>query len=177
MDGEHVETVTDFILLGSKITADGACSHEIKKRLLLGRKAITNLNHILKSRNIALPTKVQIVKAMVFPAIYGCESWTIKKVEHWRTDAFELWCWRGLLSVLRQQGDPTSQSERKSTLNIGRTDTEAEAPILWPPDVKKPTHWKRPWCWERLKRGGNKGWDCWMESSTQRTWVWANSRR
>ena len=82
MDGEHVETVTDFILLGSKIIADGDCSHEIKKRLLLGRKTMTNLDHILKSRDITLPTKVQIVKAMVFPAIYGCESWTIKKPEH-----------------------------------------------------------------------------------------------
>ena len=82
MDGEHVETVTDFILLGSKIIADGDCSHEIKKRLLLGRKTMTNLDHILKSRDIALPPKVQIVKAMVFPAIYGCESWTIKKAEH-----------------------------------------------------------------------------------------------
>ena len=99
MDGEHVETVTDFILLGSKIIADGDCSHEIKKRLLLGRKTMTNLDHILKSRDIALPPKVQIVKAMVFPAIYGCESWTIKKAEHWRIDAFELWCWRIFLRV------------------------------------------------------------------------------
>ena len=94
------ETVTDFIFLGSKITADGDCSHEIKRRLLLGRKVMTNLYGILKSRDITLPTKVCLVKAMVFPAVmYGCESWTIKKAERQRIDAFELWCWRRLLSV------------------------------------------------------------------------------
>ena len=92
--------VTDFIFLGSKITADGDCSHEIKRCLLLGRKAMTNLNRVLKSRDISLPTKVHLVKAMVFPVVmYGCESWTIKKVEHLRIDAFELWCWRRLLRV------------------------------------------------------------------------------
>ena len=91
------ETVTDFIFLGSKITADGDCSHEIKRRLLLGRKVMTNLYGILKSRDITLPTKVCLVKAMVFPAVmYGCESWTIKKAERQRIDAFELWCWRRL---------------------------------------------------------------------------------
>ena len=96
-----METVTDFIFLGSEITADGDCSHEIKRRLLLGRKAMTNLNSILKSRDITLPTKVRLVKAMVFPVvIYGCEIWTIKKAEHQRIDAFELWCWRRLLSPL-----------------------------------------------------------------------------
>ena len=95
-----METVTDFILGGSKITAHGDCSHEIKRRLLLGRKVITNLNSILKSRDITLPTKVRLVKAMVFPAVmYGCESWTIKKAEDRRIDAFELWCWRRLLRV------------------------------------------------------------------------------
>ena len=95
-----METVTDFILGGSKITADGDCSHEIKGRLLLGRKVMTNLDSILKSRDTTLPTKVHLVKAMVFPVLmYGCESWTIKKAEHWRTDAFELWCWRRLLRV------------------------------------------------------------------------------
>ena len=94
------ETVSDFIFLGSKITADGDCSHEIKRRLLLGRKVMTNLDSILKSRDIILPTKVHLVKAMVFPIIiYGCESWTIKKAEHQRIDAFELWCWRRLLRV------------------------------------------------------------------------------
>ena len=95
-----METVSDFIFLGSKITADGDCSHEIKSCLLLGRKVMTNLDSILKSRDIALPTKVHLVKAMVFPVVmYRCESWTVKKAEHRRTDAFELWCWRRLLRV------------------------------------------------------------------------------
>ena len=98
--GETVETVSDFIFLGSKITADGDCSHEIKRCLLLGRKVMTNLDSTLKSRDITLPTKVHLVKAMVFPVVmYGCESWTIKKAEHRRIDAFELWCWRRLLRV------------------------------------------------------------------------------
>ena len=105
------ETMTDFIFLGSKITVDGDCSHEIKRRLLLGRKVITNLDSILKSRDITLPTKVHLVKSMVFPVVmYGCESWTIKKAEHPRIDAFELWCWRRLLRVLGLQGNQTSQS-------------------------------------------------------------------
>ena len=97
---ETTETVTDFIFLGSKITADGDCSHEIKRHLLLGRKAMTNLDSISKSRDITLPAKVHLVKAVVFPVVmYGCERWTIKKAEHWRIDAFELWCWRRLLKV------------------------------------------------------------------------------
>ena len=100
IDGETVETVSDFIFLGSKITADGDWSHEIKRCLLLGRKVMTNLDSILKSRDITLPTKVHLAKAMVFPAImYGCESWTVKKAEHRRIDAFELWGWRRLLRV------------------------------------------------------------------------------
>ena len=100
IDGETVETVSDFIFLGSKITADGDCSHEIKKHLLLGRKVITNLDSIFKSRDIILPTKVRLVKAMGFPVVmYGCESWTVKKAERRRIDAFELWCWRSLLRV------------------------------------------------------------------------------
>ena len=100
IDGELVETVTDFIFGGSQITADGDCSHEIKRRLLLGRKVMTNLDSILKSRNITLSTKVCLVKAIVFPVVmYACESWTIKKAEHQRTDAFEPWCWRRVLSV------------------------------------------------------------------------------
>ena len=100
IDGETMETLSDFIFLGSKTTAGGDCSYEIKRHLLLGRKAMTNLDSILKSRNITLPTKVCLVKAMVFPVvIYGCESWTVKKAECWRTDAFELWCWRRLLRV------------------------------------------------------------------------------
>ena len=103
IDGQTVETVetgSDFILGGSKITADGDCSHEIKRRLFLGRKVMTNLDSIFKSRDITLPTKVHLVKAMVFPVVmYGCESWTIKKTEHSRIDDFELWCWRRLLTV------------------------------------------------------------------------------
>ena len=101
IDGETMETVTDFIFLDSKITTDGNCSHEIKRCLLLGRKAMANLDSILKSRDITLPTKVHLVKAMVFPVImYGCEGWTIKKAECQRIDAFEQWCWRRLLRVL-----------------------------------------------------------------------------
>ena len=100
IDGETVETVADFIFLGSKITADANCSHGIKRRLLLGRKGMTNLDSILKSRDITLPPKVHLIKAMVFPVVmYGCESWTIKKAKYRRTDAFELWCWRRLLRV------------------------------------------------------------------------------
>ena len=100
VDGETVETVSDFIFLGAKITADVDCSHEIKRHLLLGRKVMTNLDNVFKSRNITLPTKVRLVKAMVFPVVmYGYESWTVKKAEHQRIDAFELWCWRRLLRV------------------------------------------------------------------------------
>ena len=102
IDGETVETVSDFIFLCSKITADGDCSHEIKRHLLLGRKVMANLDSIFKSRDITLPAKVHLVKAMVFPVVvYGCESWTVKKAEHRRIDAFELWCWRRLLKVPR----------------------------------------------------------------------------
>ena len=100
IDGETVETVADFIFLGSTITADGECSHEIKRHLLLGRKVMTNLDSMLKSKDITLPTKVHLIKAMVFPIVmYGYESWTLKKAEHQTTDAFELWCWRRLLRV------------------------------------------------------------------------------
>ena len=100
IDGERLETVADFIFLGSKITADGDCSHEIKRHLFLGRKVMTNLHSVLKSRDITLSTKVHLVKAMVFPVVmYGCESWTLKKAEHRRIDAFELWCWIRLLRV------------------------------------------------------------------------------
>ena len=109
--GETVETARDFIFWDSKITADGDCSHEIKRCLLLGRKVMTNIDSILKSRDITLSTKIRLVKAMVFPVVmYGCESWTIKKTEHQRIDAFELWCWRRLLRVPWTAGDPTSPS-------------------------------------------------------------------
>ena len=113
IDGETVETMIDFIFLGSKITADGDCSHEIKRLLLLGRKAMTNIDSTLKSRDITLPTKVHLVKVMVFPVVmYGCENWTIKNAECWRIDAFELWHWRRLLRV------PWTARRRKSVLNI-----------------------------------------------------------
>ena len=119
IDEEAMESVTDFIFLGSIITVDGDCSHEIKRCLLPGRKIMTNLDRILKSRAITLPTKVRLVKAMVFPVVmYGCESWTIKKAEHQRIDAFQLSCQRRLLRLLGLQGDPTSRSSRKSVLNI-----------------------------------------------------------
>ena len=139
-----METVADFILLGSKITADGDCSHEIKRCLLLGKKVMTTLDSILKSRDITLPTKVRLVKAMVFPVVmYGCDSWTIKKAECWGMDAFELWCWRRLLRV-----PWTVRRANQSILKaispgfIGRTDVEAETPILWPPDAKNGFIWK-----------------------------------
>ena len=128
-----METVTDFIFLDSKITADGYFSHEIKRCLLLGRKVMTNLDSILKSRDITLPTNVCLVKAMFFSVvIYGCESWTIKKVKHRRYDAFELWYWRRLL-----RAPWTARRSIQSWVFTGRTDVEAETPILWPPDMKK----------------------------------------
>jgi len=134
IDGETVETVADFIFLGSKITADGDCSHEIKRRLLLGRKVMINLDSILKSRDITLPTKVCLVKAMVFPVVtYGCESWTIKKAECRRIDAFELWCWRRLLRVPWtdcKEIQPVHTKGDQSWVFIGRTDVEAETLIL-----------------------------------------------
>ena len=130
------ETVTDFILGGSKITADGDYSQEIKRHLLLRRKAMTNIDSILNSRDITLPAKVCLVKALVFPVVmYGCESWTINKAEHQRIDAFELWCWRRLLSPLdSKEIHPVHPKGDQSWVFTGRTD--AEAPTLWPPDVK-----------------------------------------
>ena len=139
INGETMETVRDFILGGSKITADGDSSHEIKRHLLLGRKAMINLHSILKSRDITLPTKVHLVKAMVFPVVmYGFESWTIKKAECQRTDAFELRCWRRLESPLDcREIKRVHPKESQSWIFIGKTDAEDETPILWPPDVKK----------------------------------------
>ena len=134
-----METVTDFILGGSKITADGDGSHEIKRHLLPGRKVMTNLDGILKSRDITLPTKVHLVKAMVFPVVmYGCESWTVKKAEHRRIDAFELWCWRRLKNPLDcKEIQPVHPKENQYRIFIRTIDAESETPILWPPDVKK----------------------------------------
>ena len=182
IDRETVETVVDFIFLGSKITADGDCSHEIKRHLFFGRKVMTNLDSILKSRDITLPTKVCLGKAMVFPVVmYGCESWTIKKAECWRTDAFELWCWRRLLrvswtarrsnqSILKEISPGCSLEGRMLKLKLqyfGHLMRRAEKGL------------KRPWCWERLRAGRegyNRGWDGWIASPTQWTWVWVDSR-
>ena len=134
IDGEIVETVSDFIYLfiGSKITADGDCSHEIKRHLLLGRKVMTDLDSILKSRDITLPTKVHLIKAMIFPVVmYGCESWTVKKAEHRKIDALELWCWRSLESPLDcKEIQPVHPEGDQSWVFTGRADAEAEMPIL-----------------------------------------------
>ena len=145
---EIMETVTDFIFRGSKITADGDCSHEIKKHLLLGRKPMTNLDSILKSRDITLPTKVHLVKTMVFPVVmYGCKCWTIKKAEHQRIDAFELWCWRRLFEspLDCKEIQPVHPKGNQSWIFTARTDAEAETPILWPSGCKELTSWKRLW--------------------------------
>ena len=170
---------------GSRITADGDCIHEIKRLLLLGRKVMTNLDSILKSRDITLPTKVHLVKAMLFPVVmYGCKSWTVKKAERQRIDAFELWCWRRLLRVpwtarsnLKERG-LVHPKGNQPWIFIRRTDAEAETPILWP-RCEELTHLNRPWCWERLKagvEGDDRGWDGWMASPAQWTWVWVSSR-
>ena len=175
-----METVRDFIFGVSKITADGDCSHEIKRHLLLWRKIMNKLDSILKSRDITLPTKVHLVKAVVFPVVvYGCESWTINKAECRRTDAFELCCWRRLLrvpwtarrsnqSILKEISLEYSLEELKVKLKLQYFAT-------WCQEL---THFKRPWWWERLKAGGDgddRGWDGWMASQTWWTWVWASS--
>ena len=151
IDGETMETVTDYFG-GSKITADGDCSHEIKRCLLLGIKAMTNLDSILKSRDITLSTKVHLVKAMVFPVVtYGCEKWTIMKSECWRIAVFELWCWRRLLRV--------PWTMRRSNLSfLNEISPEYSFSFSWNSNTlatwcKEPTHWKRPWCWKRLQAG------------------------
>ena len=157
-----------FVFLGSKTTADGDCSHEIKRHLLLGWKVMTNLDSILKSRHITLPTKVHLVKAMVFPVVmYGCESRTVKKAERRRIDAFELWCWRRILRV-----PWTARRSNQSILKEINPECSLEGLMLnilatW---CEEPTHWKRPWCWARLRAGGeegSKGWDGWMAPPTE----------
>ena len=154
-----METVRDFIFLGSKITADGDCSHEIERRLLLGGKALSNLDSILKSRDITLPTKVHLVKAMVFRVVmYRCENWTIKKAECRRTDAFELWCWRRLLRVpwIARRSNQSILKEISPEYSLeGLCWSWNSNPLAsWCEEL---THWKRPWCWERLKVGGEGG--------------------
>ena len=167
IDGQTMETVWHFIFWGSKITADGDCSPEIKRRLLLGGKTMTNLDSILKSSGITLLIKVCLVKAIVFSVVmYGCECWTIKKAEHQRIDGFELWCWRKLLRV-----PWTARRSNQSVLNIHWKEWcqswNCNTLANW---CKELTRLKRPWCWERLKAGGegdDKGWDGWMVSPTQ----------
>ena len=164
------------------ITADGDCSHEIKRCLLLGRKVMINLDSILKSRDITLPTKVHLVKAMVFPVVvYGCESWTVKKAERRRIDAFELWCWRRLLRV-----PWTARRSNQSILKEINPGISLEGMMLsWNSSTlatscEELTHWKRLWCWEGLgagREGDDRGWDGWLASRTRWTWVWVNSRR
>ena len=139
IDGGKVETVTDFIFLGSKITVDSECSHEIKRHLLLGRKAMTNLDSILQSRDITLSTKVCIVKVMIFPVVmYGCESWTVKKAEHQRIDAIQLWCWRRPLRVpwTARRFNQSLLKEISPWVFFGGNDAKAETPVLWPPHAK-----------------------------------------
>ena len=169
-----------LFLGGSKITADGDCSHEIKRCLLLGRKVISNLDRILKSRDITLSTKVCLVKAMVFLVVmYGCENWTTKKAEHRRIDAFELWCWRKLFRVPWTARRSNQSILKKSILHVHWKDWcwswNSNTLATW---CKELTYLKRPWCWERLRAGGDgndRGWDGWMASLIQWTWVWVNS--
>ena len=160
---------------GLQNTADGDCSHEIKRCLLLGRKVMTNLDGILKSRDITLSTKVHLVKAMVFPLVmYGYESWTVKKAEHRRIDAFELRCWRRLLRV-----PWTARRSNQSILKEISPGCSLEGLMLkMKLQYLELTHWKRPWCWEGLGAGGegdDRGWDGWMTSLTRCTWIWVNS--
>ena len=163
-DGETVETVSDFTFLGSKITVDGDCSHEIKRRLLLERKVMTNLDSILKSRDITLPSKVRLVKAMVFPVVmYGCEICTMKKVEHWRIGAFELWCWRRLLRV-----PWTARRSNQSILKEISPEYSLEGLMLklklqhFGHLLRRAHSLEKTLIWERLKAGGeagSRGWD------------------
>ena len=178
IDGETMETVTDFIFLGSTITADGDCGHEIKRPLLLGRKAMTNLDCILKSRDITLQTKVCLIKAVAFPVVvYECESWTIKKAEHWRTDAFGLWCWRRLLRV-PWTARRSNQSILKK-INLWYSLKGVMLKLQYLGHLKcRAVSLERSWCWERLRAGGevdDRGWDGWKASWTQWPWVWAIS--
>ena len=178
--GKQWKQCQTLFLGGSKITTDGDCSHEIKTCLLLGKKIMTDLDSIFKSRDITLPTKVRLVKAMVFRvAMYRCESWTVKKVEHRRIDAFELWCWRRLLRVpwtarrsnqfiLKEISPGCSLEGMMLKLKL-----QYFGHLMWRTDSRE-----RHWCWERLKAGGerdDRGWDGLMASPTRWTWVWASS--
>ena len=177
--GKKMETVRDFILGGSKITADGDCSYEIKRRLLLGRKAMTNINSILKSRDITLSTKVHLVKAMVFQL--DVWMWELDYKESW---VLKNWCFwivaleKTLESPLDcKEIQPVNPKGNHSWMFIGRTDAEAETPRLWPPDAKNWLIWK-DCSWEKLKtgrEGDDRGWDGWMASPTWWMWVWVSS--
>ena len=168
------------IFLGSKITADGDCSHESKRHLLLGKKVMTNLDSILKNRDITLPTKVHLIKAMVFPVVmYGCESQTMKKAECWRIDAFELWCWGRLLRVplTARRSNQSILKEISPECLLERLMLKLNSNTLatWREEL---THLKRPWGWETLRtgrEGDDKGWDGWMALPTRWMWVWVNS--
>ena len=152
--GGKVEAVTDFIFLGSKITADGDYSHEIKRHLVLGRKIMINLDSILKSRDITLPTKVHLVKLWFFPiVIYWCESWTIKNAECQRINAFKLLCWRRLLRVpwTERRSNQSILKEINSEYSFKGLLLDSNTLATW---CEEPTHWKRPWCWERVKAKG-----------------------
>ena len=180
IDGETVETVAGFIFLGSKITADGDCSHEIKRHLFLGRKVMNNLDSILKSRDITLPTKVRLVMAMVFPLVMnGCESWAIKKAEHQRFDAFELWCWRRMLrvpwtarrcnqSILEEISPGCSLEGLLLKLKL-----QYFGHLMWRTDLFEETLMLGK---SAGGEGDDRGWDGWMASLTQWTGVWARSR-
>ena len=183
IDGETVETVAYFILGGSKITADGDCSHEIKRCSLLGRKVITNLDSILKNRDITLSTKACLVKAMVFPVVmYGCENWTIKKAKCWRIDAFELWCWRRLLRVPWTTRRSSQSILKGSVLGVHWRDWcwswNSNTLATWCEEL---THWKRPWFWEGLgqeEKGTTEdemvGWHHWLNGHEfgDGSWWW-----
>ena len=165
---------------GSKITADGDCRHEIKRCLLFGIKVMTNPNSILKGRDITLPTTVCLVKAMVFPVLmYGCGSWTIKKTERQRTDAFELWCWRRFLRVPWIARRPNQSILKEISPEYSLEGLMLKVKLHYFGHLmRRLTHLKRPWYWARLKVGGegnNRGWDGWMTSLTWWTWVWVNS--
>ena len=168
IDGETVETASDFIFLGSKITADGDCSHKIKRPLLLGRKAMTNLDSILKSKDITLSTKVHLVKAMVFPVVmYGCQSWAIKKSEHRRIDTFELWCWRRCLRV-----PWTARRSNQSILKEVNPGYWLERLML---KLKLQDFGHLTLMLGKIEGRRKRGWDGWMISLTWWTWVWVSS--
>ena len=177
IDGETVQTVSDFIFLGSKIAVDGYCSHEIKRRLLLGRKVMTNLDSILKSRDITLPTKVRLVKAMVFSVVmYGCESWTVKKAEHWRIDAFELWYWRRLLRV-PWRSNQSILKEISPGCSLDRLMLKLKLQYFGHL-MQRADPFERTLMLGKIegrRRRGQQRMRWWMASLTQWTWVWVNS--